>query len=313
MSKILYCILICYFSGICTQKILAQEEGQYEMDFGGLIYLDSIVVKASKAGFDVGDFITMVREDESFYRAFRNLRFAQYVSDFDIKMLDKKAKEKARYKSKIKQHVEDDCRTMDILYEEVDGNFYKRKKKYRYYTAKMFDQLFYTHGRVCETREAPLEEGDSKGIRKHIVELKKLIFSPGSKADVPLIGKKTAIFSKEMAPYYDYKIESKKYKNTTDCYVFKATVKPEFLAKKNETVIKNLETYFNKENFQIVARNYNLQYASMVYDFDVAMKIELLKKGEEYLPQFIYYNGNWDVPMKKREIAEFSISFYDFD
>ena len=155
---------------------------------------------------------------------------------------------------------------------------------------------------------------DAKGMDKHINELKKLIFSPGAEAKVPLIGKKTAIFSERMMPYYDYGIESKTYSTGTDCYVFSASVKPEFQKrKKGKTVIKYLETYFDKETFQVIARSYQLVYKSALFEFDVNMEIQLTKRGGKYLPQLVSYKGEWDVPFKRRERCHFTGRFYDFE
>jgi len=279
------------------------------------VTLDSVTITATKKGFDVSDFIQMVREDNSFYLAFRNIRTLSYSSKNDFQMFNKRGKEKASFKSTIEQTSDGRCRTMKTLYKEIKGNFYKRKK-YRYYTAKMFDRLFLTHGKVCEKEKSEEEKGlvenqKLKGMSKHINELKKLIFYPGEKADVPFIGKKTAIFEKKMAKYYNFKIKSKEYKSGIDCYVFIAQVKPNVSPTK--TVIKYMETYFDKSTFQVVARNYFLKHSGFTFDFDVKMKIKLKKIKEKYVPEFIEYDGQWDVPARRPEIAKFSLSFYDYE
>jgi len=279
------------------------------------VVLDSVTITASKKDFDVNDFIEMVQNDNSFYLAFRNIRTLSYQFDSDFKMFTKRKKEKATYKSKIRQYSDGKCRSGKIMDEEITGNFYKRKKRYRYYTAKMFDRLFLTHGKVCTKKTEEIEKGiiedqQLKGMSKHINELKKLIFYPGQKADVPFIGKKTAIFEKKMAKYYNFKIKSKKYKSGIDCYVFIAQAKPEVPSDK--TVIKYMETFFDKSTFQVVARNYYLKHSGFTFDFDVKMKIKLTKIKEKYVPEFIEYNGNWDVPARRPEISKFSISFFDY-
>jgi hypothetical protein len=202
---------------------------------------------------------------------------------------------------------------MDIINETVDGIFFKKKRKYRYYTASMYDRIFFTTGKVCNTESQPNSDQQKKGMEKHVAELKKLIFSPGEKANVPLIGKKTEIFSEEMATYYDFSISSKKYKDSINCYVFGVMVKPEYQErKKSKTVIKALETYFEKSTFQVIARNYTLSYLGSLFDFDVSMEIELKKIKDFYVPEFIKYKGWWDIPTKKPEISTFSAHFYDF-
>lgn len=293
--------------------ITAQEDSTY-LDFGGIIYLDSLVVTASRSGFDVKDFIEIVEEDESFYTAFKNIRFLSYRSNNDIKLFDKKGKEIASYKSMIEQTSDGSCRTMKTFDEVTTGKFYKNKKKknYKYYTAKMYDRLFFTHKKVCENRNAKQKPPKNK-MEEYIQELKTLIFKPGEETNIPIIGSKTAIFDKDMVKYYDYSITSKSYDGNIDCYVFAAKVKDEFLTKKvGKTVIKNLETFFDKETFQVIARNYQLQYAGALFDFDVSMKIKLSKLGEQYVPVFIHYDGQWDVPAKKPEISTFTIDFFDY-
>lgn len=313
-------ILISFLLTFSSADIFAQEDTStlfsldYD-DFGGVVLIDSIVVSATRMGFKVEDFIEMVKEDESFYRAFRNIRTRSYSSENGIKMFSKKGKEKANYHNKMRQSSDGLCRTMDILSEEVSGNFYKRKKKLRYYTAKMFNQLFFTNGKICQSAEATDDPpASNKGMQKHITELKKLIFSPGEKADVPIIGKKTEIFSEKMSKYYDYSITSSLYKGKTDCYVFAAVVKPEYQTRKEDkTVIKSLYTYFEKSNFQVVAREYQLKYYGALFDFDIQMKIELGKFGNLYVPEYLEYDGFWNVPMKKPEISKFYARFYEYE
>jgi len=272
------------------------------------IELDSLVVSASRSGFNVEDFVEMVRTDESFHEAFHNIRTLSYSSVNNIKMYDRKLREKATYYSTIQQTSDGKCRTMKTFNETVSGNFFKRKRKIRYYTAKMHDRLFYTHGKVCESKRK--KGANPKKMDKHVNELKKIIFSPGKKADVPMIGKKTAIFDEKMIQHYDMSISSKKYNTGIDCYVFTAKVKPN--VKEGKTVIKFLETFFDKSTFQVIARNYHLRYTGSLFDFDVKMDIQLTKLGNKYLPQLIQYDGNWDVPTKKRETSKFSIQFSDY-
>ncbi len=312
----IYYALVCYLVLSSISPLRGQRDSSiYNFgDFGGIILLDSVVVSASRNTLDVQDFIDMVRNDKSFYIAFNNIRTLSYTADNKINMYDKKNKIKAGYFSLTRQNYTDKCRTMKIMDEKVRGNFFKKKRKHRYYTAKMYDRLFFTKGKVCNVDPVSDYNQQVTGMEKHILELKKLIFSPGEKADVPFIGRKTEIFSKEMAEYYNYSITSKKYKDTIDCYVFGVEVKSEYQdRKKGKTVIKILETYFEKSNFQVIARNYNLAYDSSLYDFDVSMEIELKKVNGFYVPDFIQYNGQWDIPMKKPEISIFSARFYDFN
>lgn len=289
----------------------AQVDSSYS-DFGGVVYLDSFVVTASKKGFNAEDFIRLVREDESFYQAFQNLRKHSYQSKNDIHFFDKKGNKKSWYTSKSIQNSDGDCRTMKFFEESHGGKYYKRKRKYRYYTSKLYDKLFFTKKKICRSTEK--KQNKKKGISKHIAELKKLIFKPGEEVDVPLIGKKMAIFNQKMIKYYDYSIQSKTYDDGQDCYVFTAKVKSAYEKRKQDkTVIKFLETYFNKSDFQVVARKYRLFYNGALFDFDVTMEIKLATVNNQYIPEYISYDGNWDVPTKKREIGQFKILFTEFE
>lgn len=279
-----------------------------------VVFLDSFVVTATRQGFNVQDFITLVEEDESFYTAFKNLRFKSVDFKNNMTFKNKKGKVTASYNSLAQQVSDGKCRTMSLDKEVITGNFYKnkKKKKHRYYTAKMYDQIFYTKGKKCGVPFAKAPTNLS-GMDKHISELKKLIFSPGQKVQVPLIGSKTAIFTEDMLPYYDYTIKIKTYQNDVECYVFSAIIKPKFQNhKEGKTIIKYLETYFEKETLQVIARDYQLQYNSLAFSFDVNMKIELQRLDNQYVPRLIQYNGAWDIPAKKPEIGTFSIEFFNY-
>ncbi|MGK0363797.1 MAG: hypothetical protein ACI85O_000850 [Saprospiraceae bacterium] len=294
---------------LTTQLGNAQTDSLYEY-FGGVIYLDSMTVTASRSGFDVSDFIDKVETDNSFYQSFKNTRHLSYSTENQIFIKNDKNKLKADYYSKTKQISDGNCREMIVDEEKVNGNFYKKKKEYRYYTAKLFDRVFHTHDKVCEDEKEDADKESPSGMEKHYQELKKLIFSPGQEANVPLIGKKTAIFTEDMRPYYTFSIRSKNYLDGTECYVFTATVRPDF--KEDKTVIKYLETWFRKDNFQITARNYRLKYFSLLFDFEVEMKVKLTKIGSLFVPEKIDYKGFFDIPLKKAEYGEFSVRLYDF-
>ncbi len=312
MPKIILCFCILLF--LQNPAFSQKEKATDKVNIAATVDLDSLVVTASRAGFSVEDFIAMVTEDESFYNAFRNIRFKSYLSTNNINMFDKKGEIKAAFNNLIQQHSDGNCRTMEVLDETIKGKYFKSKRTHKFYTGKLHDRLFLTHGRQCENPDIRINEIKSKSkMEKYIAELKKLIFKPGSEADIPFIGKKTAIFSPKMAKYYDYKISSQQYLDGVDCYVFSATVKPKYFNKPNKTVIKNLVTFIDKSDFQVVARDYRLAYATAVYDFDVRMKIELIKLGEKYLPTLIEYDGNWDIPTQKPEIAKFTIRFFDYE
>ena len=95
---------------------------------------------------DVPHFIEVVKNDSSFYKAFKNLRILGYTSKNDIRMQKKNGDLEASLYSTIRQNYENGCRTMDVLDEKVTGDLYDADGDFNYYTAKMYASLFFTKG-----------------------------------------------------------------------------------------------------------------------------------------------------------------------
>jgi len=274
--------------------------------------IDSITISASRAGFNIQDFINMMLEDESFYLAFKNLRSLSYSFSNKLEFYDKKAKTLASYSGISKQSFSDGCRSMSVITEDINGEFFK-KGNYKHYTTRLYDRVFITHGINCSDSQAISPESKpSTHIEHQISMLKKMIFSPGLEADVPLVGEKMAIFSDKMSKYYDYSI-SVVDKDSIECYLFSVNLKPEFQErKKKKTIIKYLNTYFTKDDLQVISRNYKVAYKNQLYSFDVDIDILLDKINGKYVPIKIDYDGFWDLALKKPEIARFSVLLFDF-
>lgn len=275
----------------------------------GLVRLDSVTVTAQRAGFDLQEFIRLVREDDSFYQAFQQLRITNYLSEQAMEFYDQNGQVVATHYSKTRQTVQDSCRRMEFLELENTGKMLKRKD-YRYYTAKMLDHIFYTHGTVCPEAEAE-NRGKTSRMDKHQEELKKLIFQPGTEAEVPFIGRKTAIFSEKQYPYYDFAVQTDTFQGVP-CYHFQAQLKPAFQDhKEDKTIVKQMNTWFSKEDFQVLFRDYQLVNQGLL-SFEVHMQIELQKQGAVYLPHAIIYKGRWNIPGKKEEDGQFSLRFLEY-
>ncbi len=281
--------------------------------------VDSIVVTAAR--FDVQEFVRMVEADETFYLAFANLRHVSYKADNEVQCLTRLGKQKAAYRSRTEQLVDSlHCRTMTRYDEKISGKYYKGRKSERtprYYTAQMYEKLFFTYGRVCQ-RDVLIAEARRRKKKKtgamehHITELKKLIFSPGKRADVPFIGARTEIFSKKMARFYNYRIERREY-NGLDCHAFIIELKPQYKKRQQDkTVIKQMETYFEVLTHQVVGRSYHLRYDG-IFSFNVKMQVDVTKLEDNfYVPTFIAYDGQWSVPTQDTEKCKFSMSLSDF-
>ncbi|MHB1921381.1 MAG: hypothetical protein ACYCOO_04015 [Chitinophagaceae bacterium] len=272
------------------------------------IHLDEVVIKASRVGFNVENFIRLVEEDTTFYKAFKNLRILGYTAHNDIRIFNKRGKVKASLNSLTRQIEKKGCRTMQVLQQKITGDFFNRQGQYNYYTAELYSRLFFTKGEVCGEDNivqggAPDGNEDSGSLQRHKDQLKTLIFNPGkSVPGVPMVGD-------EMARMYDFSISSRDFQGVP-CFVFTAKVKPFPI---QHVVINELQTYFNKSNFDIVARNYNLSYHTLLFDFNVQMQVQMTNFGHLLVPAKIHYQGNWDVLFRKRERAVFTMQLSDFN
>jgi hypothetical protein len=265
--------------------------------------------------FNVAAFINYVKNDTTFYKAFRNLRVLNYSSFNDIIINDKKGNEHASLHSITTQTYANGCRRMQTKEEHTTGDFYDKKGNYNYTTAEMYAGLFFTKGKVCgETnivKGKAFSVNNKSGLEKHKEQLKQLFFNPGTKIPgLPFIGNKVALFDKEVSKLYNYRIDEKDYLGQ-QCYIF--TIKPkEDLSRgeKNDIVINEMTTWFNAQTLDIMARNYSLRYKAGIFDFDVNMEVQLEKAGELLVPKVLRYNGYWDVIFKKAERAVFTATLF---
>lgn len=289
--------------------IFAQKDTTVKVD-ENYITLSEIVVNNK---LDVPSFIERVKNDTTFYKAFRNLRIIGYTALNDIKMLDKKGNIQASLHSKTKQVRTRNCRKMEVLSQQLSGDIFDKNGNFNYYTAQMYAGLFFTKDSVCGENNIvkghEFSTNGLSGIDKHKEQLKMLFFNPGKKInDLPFISNKTEIFDESMADKYDMAIDFSQH-DSIPCYVFRIKVKPN---KKNDVVIDEMTTWFNEKTFEIVARNYSLSYDAGVYDFDVDMHVEMSKVGNLLVPSVLRYNGNWKAIFKKRERGIFTATLFDF-
>jgi hypothetical protein len=274
------------------------------------ITLSEIVVNSK---LNIASFIDRIKNDTTFYKAFRNLRVIGYTSLNDIRMLDPNDKLVASLVSKTRQFRIRNCRKMLVLNQKTTGNMYDAKGNFNYYTAELYEGLFFTKDSVCgETNIIKGSQFSTKGlsgIEKHKEQLKMLFFNPGKKVSgLPFISGKTEIFDRSMAGYYDMAIDMRDYNNTS-CYVFTIKAKDD---KRSNVVVNEMTTWFDAKTFEIVARNYSLSYDAGVYDFDVNMEVQMTKVGNLLVPSLLRYNGNWKVIFKKREHGIFTATLFDF-
>ena len=288
----------------------------FAQDILKTIHLDSVIVVAVKGGFSVEDFIYMVRQDTSFYKAFKNLHYYPYKCEGVLTVFNKSEKEKATLYKKATQYVKDKKRWMVIDEEKITGKMYDRKHEFNYYTAELFDFTFFPKdtfpaNNIISDKSDMTKPGSKNQNYKQ--KLKILVFNPGTEVSgVPLVGNKLAIFDNDMIKYYDYKISSDYYNDSIPCYVFTCKVKQGLgYFQKDDPVIKELVSYFDKRTFNIVSRKYVLSYSSVLFDFDVTMNIKLKQINGALVPEHASYSGYWDIPFKSSEILSFRLKFYD--
>ena len=274
------------------------------------ITLSEIVVNKN---LDVASFIQRVKNDTTFYKAFRNLRIVGYKAINDIRMFDKNGKIKASLHSTTQQIRKNNCRSMQVADQKTTGDMFDWKGNFNYYTAQMYAGLFFTKDSVCGENNIvkgyEFSTSGLSGIEKHKQQLKMLFFDPGKKiSGLPFISNKTEIFDPAMAGNYDMYIDYRNY-DSVPCYVFTINVKE---GRKSNVVIDEMTTWFNAKTFEIVARNYALSYDAGVYDFNVKMEVQMTKVGDLLVPDVLTYNGNWKVIFNKRERGVFTATLSHF-
>jgi len=264
------------------------------------ILLDSVVIRS---GFDVNAFVRRVKNDTTFYKAFRSLLLIPYTATNTFVAYDKQGNTEATLHTIVKQDIPSKaCRINHTLQQQQTGDFIARDGSYNYFTADLFKNAFFTDKEVCNQTDIIGDEGITRAkggrLEKNKYELKQLIFDPGSKVQgVPLMGDKASVFDKDQVYKYNFRIVQDTL-NGIECLVFYISPKPEYA---NDVVFNQLNTWFRKKDFSILARDYSLSFHTLIYTFDVQMKVRTIERSGKLYPASIDYNGTWHVVMKKRE------------
>lgn len=271
--------------------------------------------KMGEENLDLDDFEEILTTDTSLFKAFQNLRFADYSFSNVLIFHKEDHKEPGVYNSINHQSYIDSCRSMDVVEEVLNRNFYKSKGNHRFQTAKLYDSLFYTHAVVCreEPNKPMIQQLKNKSRIDHYTDqLKVLVFRPGTQTDLPFIGAKTAIFSEDLKDYYTFELKSIFYKGRP-AYAFKASPKSYLTAKqKNKLAIQNLVTYLDKDSQQVLFRQYHVKMSNWIFDCDIKMQIDVQQIEDRFYPQRIQYDGHWDIIGVEEEKGKFEVSFFDF-
>lgn len=293
---------------VSAQAALAQT------DVAKLVKLKEFVVSASLEDFDVEDFIRQVQEDTTFYQAFLNLRYYPHDIKGAMVVYNKDESERGKLQRRARQFVSTDHRMwVEITWERSNRKLRKRNGEWKYLTAEMYHELFFPStkqkvGNRIIDKNQELVSGSR--MEKHKAQLKKMMFNPGAEIEnVPLIGDKMAIFSEEMMQYYTYSIYAANWKDSIPCVVFSCATKD---GEEDETVIRDMTTYFDRDTHEVLAREYRLAHNTLIFDFDISMKVENQQIDGRLLPVHVRYEGFWDIPFKKPEIISFQLECTDY-
>lgn len=266
--------------------------------------------------FDYKDILNRIKQDTSFYKAFKTLRTIGYSSYNHIEMMDENNKMQASLNSKTRQNKIGGCRTMDVLDEKITGNLLNKKGDYNYTTPALYASLFFTKGSICG--ETNMVAGKNRkingsGMEKAKEQLKMLFFNPGKKIPgIPFIGNKLDLYDASAHELYNYKLDYVEYHGQL-VYVFDVQPKENlgFFAK-DKVVVDQMTTWFNPKTLEVLGRNYSLSYKAGVYDFNVQMEVEMTYFNGQLVPKILRYKGNWDMVFKKRERGLFTATLFDY-
>ena len=300
------CLLLIVNTNLVAQDSTVNEQGQK------FTLTDAIV----RNHFDYKEILQRIKEDTSFYKAFKTLRIIGYSSYNFIEMKDKNEAVVATLNSKTKQIRKDNCRSMEVLEERTSGNLRNANGDYNYVTPSLYASLFFTKGTVCGetnivTGKKRVVQGSS--MEKAKEQLKMLFFNPGKKIPgIPFIGNKLDLYDESAHELYDYKLDYVDYHGQL-AYVFDVQPKKDLgFFQKDRVVVDQMITWFNPKTLEVLGRNYSLSYKAGVYDFNVQMEVEMTYFNGLLVPKILRYKGNWDVIFKKRERGLFTATLFDY-
>lgn len=274
------------------------------------VELDEVVITARADGFDIEGFIRQVMEDTTFHKAFLNTRYHPHRLRSVLKVRNKEERETASMVRMGYLHRNGDKVWLQLDTVHEAGRLRDRDGGFRYLTAGMYDEVFFPAGMIpadntVASRKLELVRGGR--LEEYKSELKKFMFDPGSEiASVPFIGHKLALFSAEMSPFYDFKIGAAE-RSGHQCWLFSATAKADI--GEGRTVIKAMDTWFDHVTNGVIARSYRIAHSSVILDFDITIHVENTIIEGALVPARVEYDGDWDLPLRKRELVRFVLDY----
>ena len=278
-----------------------------------VIQLDDVIISEDNNGFTVEDFIHYVKNDTTFYKGFKHLRYYQHKYSSSLNIYNKKNK-KIGVLNKQGTHFSDGENAFvvdDSLY--VEGKIFKRNGSHKYYTTEAFDEVFFPYDSINVSLE--INNNKNKEESQNVRDAKTIGFSIGTDNVEQSKGgakKKLAIFDIDMQKYYDYIISDTVY-NDIPCYVFTVKVKENLENKQIEkALIRKVLSYFDKENFNVIYREYKFVYDNWFINLNMDVIVHLDYVGGIHVPTKILYDGFWKVLFFKKERADFNLKLFDY-
>lgn len=278
-----------------------------------IIFLDDVVISEENNGFSIEDFIRYVKKDTTFYMGFKHLRFYSHNYDSELNIFNKKGriigtlKKSGRYYS--------DGKRAWILNDTIidNGKIFKKNGNYKFYTPEAFDEVFFPSDTINVSLK--ISEDKNKHDSQNMRDAKTIGFSIGTdevEQSKGGVSKKLAIFDIEMQKYYDYIIGETIY-NGKECYTFTIKSKSDLSDKdKKKALIRKIVSYFDKENFKVIYREYRFIYSHWFMDLDMQIIVNMDYVNKKHIPTEIYYKGFWNVLFFKPERAEFKLRNTDY-
>jgi len=271
------------------------------------VLLESIEIRPGGDSIPLPEVIDIIMQDTSYYQSFRETRNPGYFSKghFEVNIPESPSMEREAITEG------NASKAWYTLTKSEASSKIVRRDRYKYLTARMFDQVFFSTDTF--NRKAPInrdfETNSGSRIDQFENQLKQLLFNPGAPIPgVPFMSERLAIFSPEMLDKYHFEV----WNTTLDGvhYIgFKAKAKEQ---ESNETVIKELTTMIDENTMAVKSRRYRLAFDNVFLEFDLEINTTITFGSTNYISS-VKYNGYFDIPFSKPENVTFNVSISKHD
>lgn len=304
---------------LATVLLPARSAAQAEADTIVNVYqLGEVVVHGGAKGLGLEGFFHQVMDDTTFYHAFLNTKYHAHSVESGLRVRDKKSRESAGLHRKGRLVRTGPMAAMVIDSTQETGELRDRGGDFRFLTAEMYDDVFFPKGTWrADNRIVSRQQEISRESRfdRYKSELKKFMFNPGQEiASVPIVGDKLDLFDSTMAPLYDLAVDMD-FRDGRPCWLFTAIAKDSVggkAADEDNTVIKRMLTWFDQATMNVLAREYRMRHAGLLLDFDISIRVANQLVNGDLVPVRVDYDGDWDIPFKKRELVRFWLEYADW-